>query len=150
MQYLDALIPLIETAYSDLFKNAAELSDKLDYKASETTRTPLQVVAECVTAPLFLAQTIKGQTLAPMNDETWEKPGLETLAKCEAEWNSVKDELFEAIRTFPSDKLLENIETPWGTFPWRDFIAYCYWNPMWHAGQLAYIQSIHGDVEMHF
>ncbi len=32
------------------------------------------------------------------------------------------------------DQVLEN------TISWRDFIAYYYWNPMWRAVQLAYIQ----------
>ncbi len=150
MQYLTALLPLIDDAYSDLFKNAEKLADKLNYKASETTRTPLEMVVECVTSPMFLAQTIKDKALAPMDESTWEKPGFESLDQCKTAWQEVKPLLFEAIENFPEELLLEEIVTPWGTFAWRDFIAYCYWNPMWHAGQMAYIQMIHGDVEMQF
>jgi hypothetical protein len=75
---------------------------------------------------------------------------LETVAACKAHYESVKGGLFEAIRGFPGDKLLDTIETPWGTFTWRDFMSYAYWNPMYHVGQLAYIQMIHGDTAMDF
>lgn len=150
MTYLSALIPLIEEAYADLFRNADQLADKLDYKAAETCRTPMEIVCECATSPRFLAETIANRSLAPMDESTWERADIDTLAKAKSEFETAKAALFIAIEGFPSELLLNSIETPWGTFTWRDFIAYAYWNPMWHAGQLAYIQTIHGDTEMHF
>lgn len=150
MLYTHALIPLIEEAYSDLFNQAEKLQDKLDFKASDSCRTPKEMLIECTTSPVFLAATIKNQALAPMDEETWEKGEFESIAASKALWENVKPDLFDAIENFPSEKLLEEIVTPWGTFTWHSFMAYCYWNPMWHAGQLAYIQMIHGDTEMHF
>lgn len=150
MTYLSALVPLIEDAYTDLFKNAAALKDNLDFKAAPTCRTPLEILNECVTVPAFLTATIASQALAPMDDQTWERADLNSLEACIAEWEKAKAPFLDAIANFPEAKLMENIETPWGTFSWRDFIAYAYWNPMWHAGQLAYIQTINGDTEMHF
>jgi hypothetical protein len=150
MLYTQALPKLIEEAYGDLFKQADALKDRLDFKAAESNRTPLEMVVECVTSPMFLADTIKNQALAPMDEETWEKPGFESLEQCKAAWDEAKPALFEAIQNFPSEKLEEQIVTPWGTFSWYSFMAYCYWNPMWHAGQLAYIQMMHGDTDMHF
>jgi hypothetical protein len=151
MTYQEALVPLIEAAYDDLFKNAERLGDKLQYKASETTRTPMEMVIECATVPPFLAQVVQDRAMpAEVPSEPHDSSGLETVAACKAHYESVKGGLFEAIRGFPGDKLLDTIETPWGTFTWRDFMSYAYWNPMYHVGQLAYIQMIHGDTAMDF
>jgi hypothetical protein len=150
MKYVHALPPMIEEAYQDLFKNAEQLGDRLDYKASPTCRTPLELVRECATSPTFLAATIRDRKLAAMDESTWENNSLTSLEACRDAWEAAKGDLFGAIEGFPDDLLLSEIETPWGTFKWRDFIAYAYWNPMWHAGQLAYIQTIHGDTDMHF
>lgn len=149
MTYQEALIPLIEDAYADLFRNAEKLGDKLGYKAGEKNRTPLEMLVECATVPQFLGPVIRNRALPENMDEPGEFPGLDSVAACRAHFDSVKAELYDAIRDFPDDKLLEKIETPWGIFPWRDFMAYAYWNPMYHVGQLAYIQMTHGDTSMH-
>jgi hypothetical protein len=150
MLYLNAIVPLIEDAYRDLFKYADLLGDKLDYKPAETCRTPMEIVRECATTPTFLAETIANRALAAMDESAWDRKDIDTLDKAKAAWQESKGALFAAIQAFPEERLEEILETPWGNFPWRDFIAYAYWNPMWHTGQLAYIQTIHGDTDMHF
>lgn len=150
MTYQDALVALIDDAYGELFKNAERLGDKLDYKAAPTCRTPLDMLTECATSPMFLAPTLKNRALAPMDEDSMNMPSFGSIAEAKAAWESGKEALYDSIRTFPSDQLEVKIETPWGTFPWRDFMAYAYWNPMYHVGQLAYIQMIHGDTDMAF
>lgn len=149
MRYQDTLVRLIEDAYIELFKNGERLGDKLNYKASETTRTPLEMMVECVTNPPFLGKTIADRAMAPF-DESATYPDLTSVEACKAHYESVKGTMLEAIRSFPDDKLMEEIATPWGTFKWYDFMAYAYWNPMYHVGQMAYIQMIHGDTAMDF
>ena len=154
MTYQQAIIPLIEDAYKNLFANAEPLADKLDYKPSDAARTPLQLLQECTTAPAMLAQTIRAGEMPKDMDMSEEATaetykGLTDISACRERWESTKEDTFAAIREFPQARLQEKIETPWGTFPWFDFISYLYWNPMWHAGQLSYIQTIHGDSEMH-
>lgn len=150
MTYLEALPALIEDAYRELFKNAARIEGKLDFKAAETNRTPIEMLVECATVPQFLAPTIRNRALPAEMGEPHATNGLETIEACKKHFDSVKGELFEAIRSFPESKLEETIDTPWGTFTWRDFMAYAYWNPMYHVGQLAYIQMMHGDTAMDF
>jgi hypothetical protein len=152
MTYQEALPALIEEAYGDLFKNAERLGpDKLHYKAADSNRTPLEMLIECATVPPFLAQVIRDRAMpANIGEEPHDNSGFDSVESCKAMFESVKEDLFAAIRNFPGDKLLETIETPWGTFTWRDFMAYAYWNPMYHCGQLAYIQMIHGDTAMDF
>lgn len=153
MTYQQAIVPLIEDAYKDLFKNARRLSDKLDYKVSETNRTPLQMLQECATVAAGLVPILDARAMVG-SESDWaeaekQMASLTTIEACEAEYERNKTELLRAIADFPEERLEELIETPWGTFPWRDFIAYLYWNPMYHTGQLAYVQMIHGDAEMH-
>ncbi len=150
MTYVNALPDLIESAYEDLFKNADRLGDKLGYKASESTRTPLEMLVECSTVPPFLAKVLRDQAMPSDMEEPHDNSGFETVEACKAHFESVKGELYDAIRNFPEDKLTETIATPWGVFTWRDFMSYAYWNPMYHVGQLAYIQMIHGDTAMDF
>ncbi|RYG29153.1 hypothetical protein EON81_27220 [bacterium] len=153
MTYQQALVPLIQDAYKTLFTNADSLAGHLDYKAAETTRTPIELVVECVTAPTMLAKILRAGRMVedvPDDLETSTVEGLTDVASCRAYWETKKDEVFGAIADFPEERLEEPIETPWGTFPWRDLIAYLYWNPMWHAGQLSYIQTIHGDTAVRF
>ena len=154
MTYQQAIIPLIEDAYKTLFSNAEALSDKLDYKPSEAARTPLELVVECVQSPKMLAGILRAGKMpedanAEYEASMEEAKSLTSIEACRAEYEAHRGEIFDAIRGFPEDRLAEDVETPWGTFPWRDFIGYMYWNPMWHAGQLSYIQTIHGDSEMH-
>lgn len=149
MTYQEALPALIEDAYIELFKNAERIGDKLGYKAAESNRTPMEMLVECSTSPQFLAQVIRDRVMpGDMGEPSF--PGLTSIEACRAHFDSVKGEMFDAIRNFPGDQLLNTIETPWGTFTWRDFMAYAYWNPMYHVGQLAYIQMIHGDTAMDF
>lgn len=154
MTYKQAIVPLIEDAYHNLFSNADALGDKLEYKASETTRTPLALVVECVQSPKMLAAALDHRGMPadiegdyPKYEE--EAKALTDVASCRAYYESYKQDLFASIERFPEELLPVDVETPWGTFPWRDFIAYLYWNPMYHTGQLAYVQMIHGDGEMH-
>ena len=128
MTYQQAIVPLIEDAYDNLFANAEPLSDKLDYKPSEAARTPLQLLQECVTAPAMLARTIRAGKMPEDTDLSEEGAakayeGLTDVASCRERWESTKEDTFAAIREFPEGKLQEKIETPWGTFPWFDFTA---------------------------
>ena len=145
MLYTNALVDLIEEAYKELWENAEKLEGKLDYKAGEKNRTPMEMLVECATVPGFLAPALENQALPPMDGEHPDA-GLKTIADCKAHFESVKGSLYDAIKNFPQDKLGDTIETPWGTFTWMSFMAYCYWNPMYHVGQLGYIQMIHGDT----
>ncbi|QYK56562.1 MAG: hypothetical protein KF733_03560 [Fimbriimonadaceae bacterium] len=146
MTYQDALARLIENAYDELFTNAEKLKDNLDYKAAESNRTPRQMLVECATVPPFLAETLKNRALASMDGE--EGSASMSIEEAKAHYESVKGALLDAVRNFPADKLEEKIETPWGTFAWYEFMSYAYWNPMYHVGQMAYIQMIHGDTSM--
>ncbi|MBV6459720.1 MAG: hypothetical protein HONBIEJF_02872 [Fimbriimonadaceae bacterium] len=123
MTYTEALPELIEDASREPFKNADRNKDKLDYKAGEFNRTPMEMLVECATVPASLAKTIRDQALpADMEEETHATGGFDSIEACRRHFDSTKGELYEAIRAFPDEKLGEILDTPWGNFPWRDFM----------------------------
>lgn len=146
MKYTDALPDLIEGAYKELFEAADKVA--LDYKAAESNRTPLEMIVECATVPGFLAPTIRALAMPPMDGPMPTFDHLKTVDDCRQHFDSVKADLYDAIRAFPQERIMEKIATPWGTFTWVEFMSYAYWNPMYHYGQIAYIQMIHGDTSM--
>lgn len=149
MDFASTIVPLISNAYGELFKQAAVLEGMLDYRASKTCRSPKEMLLECVSLPTYATIALNSRELPPLDDFNWAYLEFESIESSQADWETVKPKLFKAIEGFPPDKLLEEIKSPWATSCWRDFIAYCSWNPMWHAGQLAYIQMIHGDDHSH-
>lgn len=149
MMYQEALVALIDDAYGDLFRNAEPLSDKLDFKATENNRSPREILAECATGPAFLAQVLRTRAMPENVPDEPHDQAVQSVEDARVKFESLKGDLYDAIRTFPTEALMETIETPWGTFAWRDFMAYAYWNPMYHVGQLAYIQMMHGDTNMY-
>ena len=149
MTFQEALVTQIDDAYSDVWKYAEMIEDHLDYKPSEATRTPLQLLQEVAT----MVDSLTGIIIDRKMPETFEDntelyAGLTSIAACQEYYDSKVEALKAAILAFPSNKLTDTIETPWGTFTWVQFMSYLYWNPMWHAGQLAYIGLIHGDNRM--
>lgn len=149
MDFISTYVPLISNAYLELFKQAAHLENMLDYRASRTCRSPKELLLECVSLPTYATLALNSRELPPLDESDWVYKQFESLDSSRADWEAVKPDFLKAIERFPTEKLLEEVKSPWGTFSWRDFIAYCYWNPMWHAGQLAYIQMIHGDERFH-
>ena len=149
MTFQEALVTQIDDAYSDVWKYAGFIEDDLDYKPSEATRTPLQLLQEVSTVVDGMAGIIRDRKFP---DHFEEQPGLtESLTSveaCRAHFEANIGAVKDAILAFPSENLTDTIDTPWGTFTWVQFLSYMYWNPMWHAGQLAYIGLIHGDSRM--
>lgn len=149
MTYQEGLVKLIDDAYADMWKYAGFIEDKLDFKPSEATRTPLEMLQEVSTVPGLFIGLLRDRKMPDTFDED---PGLyqslDSIAACKAEYERHAEGLKAAVREFPSELLEETIDTPWGTFTWTQFMSYLYWNPMWHSGQMAYIGLMHGDKRM--
>jgi len=149
MTFQEALVTQIDDAYEDVWKYAGFIEDHLDYKPSDATRTPLQILQEVSTSPVALIGIIRNFKMPETFDEDPSLyASLTSVAACKEFYDQHADDLKAAVLEFPSEKLTDTIETPWGTFTWVQFLSYLYWNPMWHAGQLAYIGMIHGDSRM--
>ena len=60
--------------------------------------------------------------------------------------------LYEAVRNIPDSQLAETKWLPYDggrDFTYAEMLEYPRWNFNYHLGQIAYIQTLYGDKEMH-
>ena len=58
------------------------------------------------------------------------------------------DRLIRELDNFPSDELEKTLLYPWDDKPktFAELMMMNYWNLSYHEGQIAYIQSLYGDI----
>lgn len=157
MKYQDYIIDTTKKAAEEAFRYAkAVQADKVNWKASDTVRTVLDICQEMAQCPLWCQNLVEGKKME-FNEDTQkqimsEREQWQTVEACEAECNRRLDNLFAAIRSFPDERLSE---TQWLPFDGgRDFtmvemMDYPRWNFNYHTGQIAYVQTIYGDKGMY-
>lgn len=155
MQVPDLVSELTLKAVESLFRNARAIpEEKLAWTPSESTRSALDQVQECAQFPKYLAQVLRGETLeftpvlfmqAAKEREEWT-----TLDECERICQFNTGLFLEEIKRHDQSRLSENVLTPWGaTLSISELMMTHYWNMVWHTGQIAFIQRMLGDKEMH-
>lgn len=131
-------------------------ADKWEWAPLDSGRTVLDMCREITMTPKWAVDIING---VPMewNEESMaatkaEQAQWNTPEECETEFN-VRIAKLEALYLSLTDEKLK--ETRWLPFDGgRDFtflemMEYPRWNLNYHLGQIAYIQTLYGDKEMH-
>jgi hypothetical protein len=148
MTYLESIILLTRNAVDTFFRNVhATPEELLTWKGSEKTRTIMEMVSEVHTTTSWNTKLIQDRTPAGEWNDAVETPS--TLTEYEAVIRALFEEFYAVLAAFPQEELTTMVELPWGTMSLLDVIVYPYWNLNWHTGQIAYIQLLHGDGEMH-
>jgi hypothetical protein len=81
-----------------------------------------------------------------------ERAGWTTIEDCEAALKPRLEKLFDAIRKCSDERLEETQWLPYDggrDFTIAEIMDYPRWNANYHLGQIAYIQMLYGDKEMH-
>lgn len=60
------------------------------------------------------------------------------------------DELLEAFKAVPADEITKSIPLPNGETSALDLASSCYMHNAYHDAQLNYVQSLSGDMAMHW
>jgi hypothetical protein len=130
--------------------------DKLEWKPSETGRTALDMAREMARTPVWAHQVIAGGgpewSEEGMKEEQAIMAGFATVQDCQDECNRQLEALYELYRSLPDEKLKE---TKWLPFnggrehTFQEMMDYPRWNFNYHTGQVAYIQTLYGDKDMH-
>lgn len=126
--------------------------DQVAWKPSPDSRSALSMLQEVAQDPEDLAKLFRGETILDAGTESY----FERLKQEKREWTSLEEcerilefnlnQLLEAIRNFPAERLSEPVIEPWGNHTtYRELAIYQYWNTVWHTGQVAYIQTLLGD-----
>jgi hypothetical protein len=129
-------------------------ADKQDWKPLDAGRSALSQIQECAIVGPFFAAILRDKAVPEMKDGEYEAAcaKLDTVEKAVAALREGTGKLVAAIEAFPEDCLGDTIRMPFGpgfdaTFEEIMFMAY--WNMTYHEGQLAYIQTLYGDRDMH-
>jgi uncharacterized damage-inducible protein DinB len=147
MNYYDVLSKELAVGTEDLWRNVGAMpADKLTWKPAETSRTAQELIEEIVSATVYNTAVLTTKTSA---DDAWVSVAGKSLKELEQLQRAGVAEFLAAVKEFPESEYTEQITLPWGAMTYFDVMSYNYWNLMYHIGQIAYIQTLYGDKEMH-
>jgi hypothetical protein len=158
MTVQDHIVTITEHSVESLFRNARAVpADKLDWKPLDEGRSVLGMLSECATVPRFAIDILTTGVAPEFSEERMAKnralrETLTTVDACEQLCLQNTNELIQAIRAFPTERLGDTIHLPFGngmTVTMAQIANMHYWNNVYHIGQIAYIQTLYGDKEWH-
>lgn len=157
MKFQEYILEASRKAADEAFRYAkAAPADKLEWSPNDTGRSVLDICRELAMTPTWAADTIDGPPVE-WSEEAFaevkrEMDQWKTLEDCEAQLNQ-RWERMQSVFLGTTDEQLAN--TKWLPYEGgRDFtvaemMEYPRWNFTYHLGQIAYIQILLGDKEMH-
>ena len=155
MRAQDLVAELTQLASEGLIRNLNSMpEERRDWKAESTSRSALNQIWECATVNERFAEFLTGRSTGPLSfkilGELWKS---ETPDTCEALIERLKIAtagLSEAIRGLTDEQLNEMVQiNPENQIPTKMLMYMGLRNMWYHTGQIAYIQSLYGDIEMH-
>jgi uncharacterized damage-inducible protein DinB len=155
MRLQDFLAESTDDALQALFRNAEAIPiDKLTWQPAPEARSVLDQLQECAQVPAMFKKVLKGE-MVEFTPETLvyarrERREWTTVDECRRVCEFNTKSLCEDIRHFPDDRMNQQIMLPWGeSVTILKLLTLHHWNMVWHTGQIAYIQRLLGDKEMH-
>lgn len=157
MNVKDFIIQQTRQSAKDVFKYARALpADKLEWKVQDTGRSALDMCQECAQAPLWMKAMLADRKVPDFNPEMYEDMVKQRSAWSLDEAERVCDEniamIEREIRDFPDDHLEDTLILPFANnlvLSYAQIMLGTYWNNVYHIGQIAFIQTLLGDREMH-
>ena len=158
MRFQDLIIEDTQRAADEAFRYAAAVpDDKLTWKPLDSGRSVIEQIQELAKCPDWAHSLVAGETMPEMTEESMaaykaEIASWTTVGVCKAECQKRLDRLFDLYRTLPDERLSETKWLPFGggrDYGMKEMMAYPSWNFTYHAGQIAYIQTLYGDDKMY-
>jgi hypothetical protein len=158
MNYQEFMIDKTRTAAEEAFRYAKAVpADKIEWKPLDSGRSVLDQAREMAKCPDWAYEIISSNEKPEFNEEKMAETQKElaqwtSIEQCERECMSRLDRLFGLFSTITDAQLTD---TKWLPFDGgRDFTVaemmdYPRWNFTYHLGQIAYVQTLYGDKEMH-
>jgi hypothetical protein len=157
MRYQDYIVGQIEAAAKEFFRNARAVpEDKLDWSPMDAGRSVLDQCREIAMTPTWAHDIL---TEKPME---WSEESIAALKELQASWTTVDaceaqfrerlETMKAAFLAFPDARLEETRFLPYDggrQFTYIEMMDYPRWNLNYHYGQVAFIQTLLGDKEMH-
>jgi uncharacterized damage-inducible protein DinB len=146
MSPLESLVNQAQWAGNDLAYNLQFIpAEKLNWKPSPTAKSALEIANHTAGALEAMRPVLQGGS--------WQRPEFTPatdLAAAQALLRKTTQAYVEALKKVSPADLERKIELPFGTFPLAQCCAFPVIDLIHHRGQIAYLQTIHGDTEDHF
>ncbi len=127
-------------------------ADKVTWKPMDAGRSALDMTVECAIISQGTAETLTTREDPTMDHEAWKRlqEETDTAEKAMRLFQEGTDALIAAIEAFPEEHLQDKVTMPWGmVISFAELMMMVYWNNTYHTGQIAYIQTLYGDNQMH-
>lgn len=160
MKLQEYTIDATREAQQEAFRYAKAVpEDKRDWKPLEAGQSVLSMARELAKCPDWaydtLAKTELDWSEEAQTAQKAEMEGWTTVEACEKACEEKLGRYFEMLKEFPDERLSETLDLPFGpggsmkTFTMGELMDYPRWNFTYHLGQIAYIQTLYGDRDMH-
>lgn len=157
MRLQDHMIDVTRAAAKEAFKYAKAVpQDKLEWKPLDNGRSVLDQCREMAQCAGWAEGIIQG-TAPEWNEETMaairkEQEQWQSVEDCETECNRRIERLSTLFQGMGDERLAETKWLPYDggrDFTMAEMMDYPRWNFTYHLGQIAYVQTLYGDKEMH-
>ena len=158
MSYQESMIDVTQKAADEAFRYAVAVpEDKVEWKPLDQGRSVLDQAREMAKCPVWAVSIISSDGPPSFDPDSMakERQEMETwssVAQCKEICQQNLDKLFEVFRTISDERLVATKWLPFDggrDFTVKEMMAYPMWNFTWHAGQIAYVQTLYGDKDMH-
>lgn len=152
------MVEVTEAAANEAFRYAKAVpADKIDWQPLEIGRSTLNLCRELAMCPTWAYDIISQKDLPEWNEQSMaeverEQSQWKTIEECEKVCRDRLTSLFDYFRAMPDERLSEKKWLPYDggrDFSMPEMMDYPRWNFNYHLGQIAYIQTLLGDKEMH-
>lgn len=156
MTFQETIIDAIRHQVKEVFTYARQVpADKLEWKPLDQGRSVLDQLQEVAQSPDYVVGIIRGQAEEPsparMEAMMAERHAWTTIDLCEKAADDHFETFYEAVRNCSDEHLKDTVWLPYDggrDFTIKEICEYPRWNANYHAGQIAYIQTLYGDKEM--
>ena len=157
MRLQDHMIDETRAAMEEAFNYARAVpEDKLGWKPMDAGRSVIELARELAQCPDWAYDLVSTGAMA-FDEEAMAatNASLTTVEACEAMAKEKLGRYFELLKEFPEERMAETIDLPFGpggsmkTFTMTEMVYYPRWNATYHTGQIAYMQTLYGDKDIH-
>jgi len=153
MDYRNKIVEMTNSATDVLFNMAKAMpEDKLDWKPMDNGRSVMDQVEECAKSPMFFMSLLATENSDQNSEHNVEQDAAQklTVTEWETECKTNNQKLLALLSQLSDEELEQQVELPWGgTASKADVIGYQHWNLVYHQGQISYIQTLYGDLDLH-
>lgn len=157
MRLQDQVVKLTQRAVEDVIRAVEAIpEDKRDWSPAPHTRSAMSQLKELSQSPALLTRVIGGDIPERFRDHAEENRASgaqsEDFAGLAATLRSETAKICSLVSSVDDEELEREITLPFGggmIITLADAIGLHHWNLTYHLGQINYIQTILGDMEMH-